>query len=177
MIEVGGIVDLFSSASSLWPMRHLSVLLLVLSIGGLWVGGPAEGFLGLFLKFFIPCLLLGVVCWLVLVFIVGCICRWLICLLLVVGCQLSVVECWPLVGCRWRWLLCWFLVVGCRLTVVGCWFSVPVLLIFCACCRAVLLLLMPSSVYSCGEQYSFIQTKFSLLDLENTDVFKKYSTV
>ncbi len=90
----------------------------------------------------------------VLVLTFGCICRWLSCVLLVVGCRLSVVECWPLVGCRWRWLLCWFLVVaavGRQLFVVD---------FLCRVCRAVLLLSVPSSVYNCGEQYTVSQTTF-----------------
>ncbi len=65
------------------------------------------------------------------------------------------------------------LVPGCRLSVDSC-----CLLIFCAAVVAQFLLLsVPSSVYRCGKQYTFSQTTFSLLALENTDVNKNYSTV
>jgi hypothetical protein len=73
--------------------NETSILSLLLSVGGLWVEGPAEGFLLLFLQFFLS----PVGCW---VLCVGCKgvgvhCRLYLPVvdLFVVGCRVSVVEC------------------------------------------------------------------------------------
>ncbi len=66
-----------------------SILSLLLSVGGLWVGHPAEGPVLIFLNFFLSPVGYCVSVVRVLVFIVGCICRWFSCVLLVVGCRLS----------------------------------------------------------------------------------------
>jgi hypothetical protein len=73
----------------------------------------------------------------------------------VVGCRVPVVGCRVLTSSRVSLTLVVVLVPGFRLSVNSCW-----LLIFCAGCRAVLLLSVPSSVCNCGEQYTVSQTTF-----------------
>ncbi len=113
--------------------NEASVLLLLLSVGGLWVGGPVEGFLLLFLKFFLS----PVGCW---VLCVGCKGVGVHCLLylpvvelFVVGCRVPVFGCRMLIlDCRVSLTVVVMLFPGCRLSVDSCW-----LLIFCAGCRSV----------------------------------------